>query len=163
MNSKRVFIHGLESSSQGTKGLFFQQRYPGMIVEDYPGTLTERMEKLERLLLGKTGLILVGSSYGGLMAAIYACLHEDKVKKLILLAPAIHLDEFDPCLDGSVSIPTVIIHGADDEVVPPEPVLRRAERVFPDLQYHLLKDDHSLHGNFTLLDWDGLLDIRRVP
>jgi len=158
-----VFIHGLESSSQGTKGLFFQQRYPGMIVEDYPGTFKERMEKLERLLLGKTGLILVGSSYGGLMAAIYACLREDNVEKLILLAPAIHLDEFDPCLDRSVLVPTVIIHGANDDVVPPEPVLRRAERVFPDLQYHLLKDDHSLHENFPLLDWDRLLKIRRDP
>ena len=134
-----------------------------MIVEDYPGTFAERMEKLERLLLGKIGLILVGSSYGGLMAAVYACLHEDKVRKLILLAPAIHLEEFNPCLDKRVSFPAVIIHGANDDVVPPEPVHKLAQRVFPLLQYHLLEDDHALHGNFPLLDWDDLLDIRREP
>ena len=61
----RVFIHGLESSSQGTKGSFFTRRYAGMIVEDFPGTLGERMAKLERLLENMSDLILVGSSYGG--------------------------------------------------------------------------------------------------
>lgn len=163
MNSNKVFIHGLESSSRGTKGLYFQEHYPGMIVEDYPGTFEERMKKLERLLAGKTGLVLVGSSFGGLMAAVYACLHEDRVKKLILLAPAIHLGEFDPCLDRRVSVPTVLVHGAQDDVVPPEPVRGRAERVFPRLRYRLLEDDHALHRNFPLLDWDDLLDIRENP
>ena len=56
----------------------------------------ERMEKLEGLLAGKNELVLVGSSYGGLMAAVYACLHEERVKKLILLAPALHLEPYNP-------------------------------------------------------------------
>ena len=75
-----AFIHGLESSSQGAKGVFFRQRYPDMIIEDFEGPLSERMEKLKELLANKDNLILVGSSYGGLMAAVYACLHEEKVK-----------------------------------------------------------------------------------
>jgi len=160
LNANRVFIHGLESSSQGTKGLYFQERYPGMIVEDFPGTFTERMTKLEGLLADKRDLILVGSSYGGLMAAVFACRHEDRMKKLILLAPAIHLDEFSPCLKGNVSVPTVLIHGSGDDVVPPGPVRVRAEKVFSRLRYVLLEDDHSLHENFPLLDWDDLLETR---
>ena len=58
----RVFIHGLESSSRGSKGSFFRARYPGMIVEDFPGPFEQRMDKLERLLEGRHPLVLVGSS-----------------------------------------------------------------------------------------------------
>lgn len=147
----------------GTKGVFFRERYPGMIVEDFPGTFEERMERLEGLLRGKTGLILVGSSFGGLMAAVYACLHGDRVEKLILLAPAIHLDPFDPFLGGKSGVPTVLVHGTKDDVVPPEPVRLRAERVFTRLEYRLVEDDHSLHRVFPLLDWDGLLEFRETP
>ncbi len=160
LKPQRAFIHGLESSSQGTKGVFFRERYPGMIVEDFPGSFGERMDRLEGLLRGKTGLIIVGSSYGGLMAAVYGCLHGDRVEKLILLAPAIHLDEFDPFLGRKSDIPTVVVHGEGDEVVPPEPVRIRAEKVFTRLDYRLVDDDHSLHRNFPLLDWDGLLEFR---
>ena len=32
MDVTRVFIHGLESSSRGTKGVFFRDRYPDMII-----------------------------------------------------------------------------------------------------------------------------------
>jgi len=83
----RVFIHGLESSGSGTKGSFFSRKYKGMSTEDFKGSLEERMAKLENLLADKTDLILVGSSFGGLMAALYTCDHPDKVKKLVLLAP----------------------------------------------------------------------------
>ena len=61
----RVFIHGLESSSKGTKGVFFRERYPDMIIEDFHGTLEQRMDKLNSLLYKKSSLIMVGSSYGG--------------------------------------------------------------------------------------------------
>jgi hypothetical protein len=61
MQPTRVFIHGLESSSQGTKGVFFRARYPDMIIEDFFGLFPQRMEKLEGLLAGKKDLILVGS------------------------------------------------------------------------------------------------------
>ncbi|MBI4766235.1 MAG: alpha/beta hydrolase [Deltaproteobacteria bacterium] len=81
MKPTGVFIHGLESTRRGTKGLFFRERYPDMIIEDYLGSFSQRMEKLEGLLAGKSHLILVGSSYGGLMAAVYACLHEERIKK----------------------------------------------------------------------------------
>ncbi|HNS57313.1 MAG TPA: alpha/beta hydrolase [Smithellaceae bacterium] len=87
MTNTLVFIHGLESTSQGTKGQFFRINFSQMIVEDYFGGFNERMQKLAKLLAGKDNLILVGSSYGGLMAAQYALQNEHRVQKMILLAP----------------------------------------------------------------------------
>ncbi|HQP41974.1 MAG TPA: alpha/beta fold hydrolase, partial [Smithella sp.] len=91
-----VFIHGLESTAQGTKGQFFCKNFPQMIIENYTGDFAARMRKLQSLLNDKTDLIIVGSSYGGLMAVQYAIENEHRVKKLILLAPALNLAEFTP-------------------------------------------------------------------
>ncbi len=153
----RVFIHGLESSSQGAKGVFFREKYPEMIIEDFIGPLEERMKKLNRILKGAEDLILVGSSFGGLMAAIYACENENRVKKLILLAPALHIVDLAPCLSRKVQIPVILFHGRQDDVVPPAPVEAIARRIFARLDYHLVDDDHSLHVTFPLMDWDALV------
>ena len=111
MNVTRVFIHGLLSSSQGTKGVFFRERYPDMIIEDFGGSLDQRMEKLDYLLAKKRSLIIVGSSYGGLMAAIFAFNNQEKVKKLVLLAPALISEGFEPYLQRKINIPVIIYHG----------------------------------------------------
>jgi len=153
-----VFIHGLESSSRGTKGVFFRERYPDMIIEDYFGSFSQRMEKLEGLLAGEDHLVLVGSSYGGLMAAVYACLHEERVKKLILLAPALHSELYQPYLKKKLYMPITIFHGRQDHVVPPEPVRAIAEQLFMNHQFNAVKDDHFLHDTFATLEWDRLLD-----
>lgn len=159
MKPTRVFIHGLESSGKGTKGVFFSERYPDMIIEDYSGPFPQRMEKLESLLAGRNDLILVGSSYGGLMAATYACLHEKRVKKLILLAPALHLEEYEPCLNKKLYMPIVVYHGLQDNVVPLTEVKAIAERLFVNQTFNIVEDDHSLHRSFPGLDWDSLLRI----
>jgi pimeloyl-ACP methyl ester carboxylesterase len=128
-----------------------------MIIEDFLGSFSERMEKLEGLLTGKDQLILVGSSYGGLMAAVYACLHEDRVGKLILLAPALHLEEYHPYLEKTLFLPVTIFHGRQDEVVPMEEVRAIAEAHYMNLTFHVQEDDHSLHATFGSLEWDLLL------
>ncbi len=51
MKTTRIFIHGLESTSYGTKGEFFRKKYPGMILEDFTGPLKRRMDKLNDILL----------------------------------------------------------------------------------------------------------------
>jgi len=157
MAATRVFIHGLESTGQGTKGVYFRERYPGMIIEDYSGSLDARLAKLEEVLAGKEELILVGSSYGGLMAAIYAGRHPDRIRRLILLAPAINLDEFAPGAARELTVPVYLYHGRRDDVVPPDAVREIAARVFPRLIYRLVDDDHSLHATFPLLPWPELL------
>ena len=154
----RVFIHGLESSTQGTKGVYFKQHYPDMIVEDYPGTFQERMEKLTALLKDRDNLIVVGSSYGGLMAAVYACENEKRMRKLILLAPALNLEEFQPYLKSKISLPVIVYHGAADDVVPVAPVKKIAETVFMNVEHHIIDDDHPLHAQFDSLPWNILLN-----
>ncbi|MEN6464205.1 MAG: alpha/beta fold hydrolase [Syntrophaceae bacterium] len=156
----RVFIHGLESSGSGTKGSFFSRRYRGMLTEDFKGSLEQRMARLEKLLADKKDLILVGSSYGGLMAALYTCDHPDKVKKLVLLAPALDLPDFDRCLSNKIDVPAELFHGRGDDVVDPAPVKEKAVKVFGNLTYHLVEDDHPLTATFPLMDWDRLLENR---
>jgi predicted esterase len=158
MKPTRVFIHGLESSGKGTKGVFFRDKYPDMIIEDFVGTFKDRMEKLNILLSGRTSLILVGSSYGGLMAAVYAFNNEKSIRKLILLAPALDIYEFNHYLGRQLLLPVVIYHGRDDDVVSPSSVQNIARTVFANLEYHLVDDDHSLHRTFNLMNWDDLLE-----
>lgn len=153
----RVFIHGLESSSQGNKARYFRQRYPGMIIGDFQGPLQNRLKTLDGLIAGKRDLVLVGSSFGGLMAAIYTCKHPETVRRLILLAPALDLEDFNPFHDMKLDVPTTIFHGKKDDVVPLEPVRRIAERIFTNMSFHVLDDDHPLSTTFETLDWDELL------
>ena len=159
MENTLVFIHGLESTAQGTKGQFFRQLFPQMIIEDYTGDYATRMRKLDSLLSGKSYLILVGSSYGGLMAAQYAIDNEERVKKMILLAPALNLPEFKPPEHTKLHLPVIIYHGNNDDVVNPNIVKNIALKYFSNLEHHLVNDDHSLHITFPALDWTNLLLI----
>jgi len=159
MENTLVFIHGLESTAQGNKGQFFREYFPKMIIEDYTGNFAARMCKLESLLSGKNDLILVGSSYGGLMAAQYAIENKDRVKKMILLAPALNLQEFKPPVHAKLSLPTIIYHGTDDDIVDPYTVKTIALKSFSNLEHHLVNDDHPLHKTFPVLDWKNLLLI----
>jgi pimeloyl-ACP methyl ester carboxylesterase len=157
MKTTRAFIHGLESSSRGAKGAFFREHYPDMVIEDFFGSFSKRMEKLEELLAEEQHLILVGSSYGGLMAAVYACLHEERIKKLILLAPALHLTPYMPYRNRRLQIPIAIFHGLRDEIVPIASVRTIAEQNFINCEFSVVDDDHSLHNTFAALGWDTLL------
>jgi pimeloyl-ACP methyl ester carboxylesterase len=159
MAPTRVFIHGLDSSSRGTKGSFFRQRFPEMVMNDYSGSLEERMAQLDDNLRGREDLILVGSSFGGLMATLFAFRKEIRVRRLILLAPAlVHLD-FSAYEAQPLSIPVTLYHGRRDTVVPPEPARKIASRLFANLDHHLVEDDHDLHTVFPKLNWFGLLEI----
>jgi pimeloyl-ACP methyl ester carboxylesterase len=153
-----VFIHGLQSTSRGTKGLFFRQKYPDMIIEDYTGPLEERMSQLNTQLSGRMDLILVGSSYGGLMAALYTCRNTEHVRKLILLAPALHLEAFIDCHGLHLDIPVHLYHGSGDNMVPVDEVRLIADKIFTHLDYQLVNDDHSLHRTFPGMPWGKLLE-----
>jgi pimeloyl-ACP methyl ester carboxylesterase len=149
----KIFLHGLESSNQGTKSVYFRERFPDMIIPTFTGDLDQRMKKLKQLLAGKSDLILVGSSFGGLMAALYAVEHNDRIKRLILLAPALnwigsHLDPLP-----QINVPAWIYHGQKDTVVPLKPIKKIAEKIFPDLTFTVLEDDHVLHRTFKQIDW----------
>ena len=155
--SVRIFLHGLESSHQGTKSIFFRERYPGMIIPHFTGDLQERMEKLKRVLSDKSDIRLVGSSFGGLMASLFALENESRVEKMILLAPAINLMGFAPHKNKTVSVPVRIYHGSGDQVIPLAEVEPIARETFLNLSFHAVDDDHFLHRTFKTIDWDSLL------
>ena len=157
MSNQLVFIHGLESTAQGTKGQFFRQFFPQMIIEDYTGDFVTRMRKLNGFLSGIADLILVGSSYGGLMATQYAIENEGRVKKMILLAPALNLPEFRPSGHTKLNLPVIIYHGTDDNIVDPYTVKTIALKYFSNLEHNFVDDDHSLHKTFPLINWKELL------
>ena len=158
MNAHKIFIHGLESSNQGTKSIFFRERYPDMIIPNFPGNLEQRMTKLNEVLSEKSGIRLVGSSFGGLMATIFAMENEARVEKIVLLAPAIHnLRGSRDYPDRKIAVPTWVFHGRNDEVIPLKDVEHTARDIFRNLSFHIMDDDHSLHKTFKTLDWDGLL------
>ena len=153
----RIFIHGLESNNQGTKAVYFRKHFPDMLTPNFPGSLDERMADLRTLLSGKRDITLVGSSFGGLMASIFVMENEPRVKRLVLLAPAINLMEFSPYRDRKIQVPVHIYHGRQDEVIPLEDVRTVARQVFSDLTFHSVDDDHYLHKTFEKIDWDTLL------
>jgi predicted esterase len=153
----RIFLHGLESSNQGTKARFFQERYPDMVVPNFTGPLAERMEKLKGILSTERRIILVGSSFGGLMAAIFAIENEPQVDRLILLAPAINLLSSMDYKEKNTSVPAWIFHGKNDVVIPLSQVETMAHKLFSHLSFQVVDDDHFLHKTFKNLDWDNLL------
>ncbi len=153
-----IFIHGQESSSGGTKGLFFKELLPEMIIPDFTGDISARMLKLNEILKDKRGIIMIGSSLGGFMAALYVFQNPDRVKKLILLAPALNLPEFIPCLSEKLTLLVYIFHGKEDEVIPPKPIQAIAKKIFANLTFTMLDDDHRLSRKFTSIDWPRLIE-----
>ena len=153
----KIFIHGLNSSNQGTKSIFFKQRFPDMIIPNFTGSLEKRMDKLNNILSDKSGIRIVGSSFGGLMASIFAMENERRVERLILLAPAINLMEFTGYHEKKLSLPVWIYHGRNDEVIPLKDVEKMGKNVFDKLSFHVVNDDHFLHRTFKTIDWNRLL------
>lgn len=156
--SRLIYLHGLESDSNSGKARQFREWFPGMLTPDFKGSFEERMTQLEPILAAKEDWTLIGSSFGGLMGTVYTCRHPTRVRKLVLLAPALLRDPFGSFLDlEPVSVPTIIIHGTLDIVVPPGPVREVAQRLFTNLTYHIVEDDHRLHKTAQEMDWRTIL------
>jgi pimeloyl-ACP methyl ester carboxylesterase len=157
---KRIFLHGLEGSSRGLKATLLRGIFPDIIIPDFEGSLDERMGRLAPILGDEPEWMIVGSSFGGLMAALWACSNPGRVKKLVLLAPALlHHPDFERAAEQPVAVPTWLFHGTRDEVVPMEPALQLARRVFSALEVHVVDDDHALWATCNTIDWPALLSL----
>ena len=153
-----VFLHGLEGSSQGVKAGLLRGIFPGILTPDFKGDLGERMERLY-VLLGETAVWrIVGSSFGGLMGALFACRRPQQVDRLVLLAPALVWPDFAAELPDPVSVPTIVYHGSRDNLIPIKLVRSLAERVFLNLDFREVDDDHGLYQTVHAIDWRALLD-----
>ena len=153
-----IYLHGLESNSRTHKAALVRAIYPELIVPDFTGSLDDRMRQLYPVLGSASNWTLIGSSYGGLMAALFSTRFPAQVRRQVLLAPALMLPEFAQNIPTPVDVPTIIIHGRQDDIVPVNLVRPLAGKVFRQLDYRLVDDDHRLHQTADSLDWKSILE-----
>ena len=91
------------------------------------------------------------------MAALFAMENEPAVGRLILLAPAINLMPHAIEEERTIAVPVWIYHGTNDEVIPLKDVASVAKKMFSNLSFHTVEDDHSLHKTFQTIEWDRFL------
>lgn len=163
------FLHGLDSSPQGTKSRLIKTHYPDSLIPSLPPDIDARTRIVERVIEEPT--IVIGSSLGGLTALMFALMHPELIAALVLLAPAVG------CRDESIftkeqklmleslyvpaSIPTVIIAGIRDEVIPIASIRALVQRspAPQRIQLHEVDDDHNLHRSLDLM-LDSIAQIR---
>ena len=158
---KLCFLHGLDSSPQGTKASFLRAYDSRCLIPDLPPDINERLKVLEHGL--REPMLIVGSSLGGLTALMYAMSHPEMVHGLVLLAPAVGIKIEDLFTEehkrvmSSVyipqGIPTKLIVGLRDEVIPLRSIREMIERSPEPANIQLLEvdDDHDLHKSLDLM------------
>ena len=142
-----VFSHGKESGPWGSKitAMAAVARDLKLQVEsvdyrgiDDPDPRVDKLLAVGRELPGP--MVLVGSSMGGHVAA--AAANRLDTAGLFLLAPAFYMAGFEKYTPQVVAVPTAIVHGWHDAVVPVDNVIRWAREHRATL--HLLDSDHRL-------------------
>lgn len=151
------FLHGLESTGNGTKGKFFGNHFPDILRPDFEGSLSARLEQLGMLCNEAKNITLIGSSFGGLMASCFAESNRERVSRLVLMAPALNFGNYTPPI-RPIEIPTLLVIGEHDDVTPLDPVVDLAQATYSNLTIWISDDDHMLHNSFTQLDWKDLLN-----
>jgi pimeloyl-ACP methyl ester carboxylesterase len=152
-----IFIHGLEGTSQGEKARLLRGIFPQILTPDFNGQLEMRMQSLRSLLGDEVGWRIIGSSFGGLMAAIFACERPRQVERLILLAPALLWPDFAASPPAPVNVPAIIYHGTQDAILPLQPTRELAQKIFRNLDFRTVDDDHGLYKTIHMIDWKGLV------
>jgi len=96
-----IYLHGFASSPRSTKGLFFHERLtrlghavivPDLEEGDFQGlTITRQLGVVGREIARSKGdLAVIGSSMGGYLALLAAS-QEPRIRRLVLMAPAIDM------------------------------------------------------------------------
>ncbi|RUR29062.1 YqiA/YcfP family alpha/beta fold hydrolase [Vreelandella nanhaiensis] len=150
--------HGLESGPdalkiQALKGIAEKLDDCEPVVMDYRG-MAEPSKRLEHLLvtLAKRNdkpseCVLAGSSLGGWLSAAASAQHP--VLGCFLLAPALGLPAYPQTSPTIQARLTHIIHGWQDDVVLPGPVIEHAQR--QHLSLRMVDDDHRLHASLDTI------------
>lgn len=163
-----IFAHGMESSGHGPKANLLRNRIPTIMTPDFtpysPGMpyqelLEARMAQFNAILKRRDEWIIIGSSFGGLMAALYACKHPEKIKKLILLAPYLQVPELKPSNFQNLPLdfPVIIYHSKTDKIVNQMESKKRAEELFSNIIYNVVEDEHRLQVTAEKIDWERIL------
>jgi len=144
-----IFCHGLETGPHGRKYHALHDAGLDIIAPDYLDlNLAARVDALVPVLEAADHPVVVGSSYGGitaLCASIRVTEAGHPITGLVLCAPA--LGRTEPPADTMrlyPPVPTVIIHGTGDDVVPID-VSRAFAATHPDgVRLIEVDDEHRL-------------------
>lgn len=151
-----IFSHGQESGPWGTKIRAMAQMARNMGCEadsiDYRGIEDpgERVDKLIRECADiDDALILVGSSMGGHVATASAT--AVGAAGLFVLAPAYFMPGYENLTPPPPALPTEIVHGWHDDIVPVENSIRYAKACAATL--HIVDGDHRLTANIDEINY----------
>ncbi|MGH8105011.1 MAG: alpha/beta family hydrolase [Arenimonas sp.] len=155
MKAHVIISHGLESSPDATKATALSRvveamgwtserpdyrEYDNDIGISRLGNVHGRSERLNALAKKVQGpLILAGSSMGAFISARVSL--DVPVAGLFLMAPPTQLEGFEIRLDAA-DVPTCIVHGWDDELIPASEVVKWAHPRRNQLV--LVNDSHRL-------------------
>lgn len=150
--------HGLESGPgalkvQALKGIAERLDDVEPVVVDYRHLPDprDRLEHLRRTLQERGDdpacCVMAGSSLGGWLSAMLSAEHA--MLGCFLLAPALGLADYPETFPVLKARATHIIHGWQDDVVPPAPVIEYARD--QRLSLRLIDDDHRLHASLTVI------------
>jgi pimeloyl-ACP methyl ester carboxylesterase len=198
-----IYLHGFASSSHSGKATYLGERLrargidvvtPDLNLPDFSTlTITRMLDQVKALIDAASGPVtLFGSSLGGYVAVNAAARWPDRVRKMVLLAPALdfrdeglrvpggasledwerdgHLMIFhfgygrmmpihyefyaDACrydaMRAEIHMPVLAFQGRRDAVVSPTIVTRWAS-TRPNVQLHLLDDDHQLAASLPFI------------
>ena len=167
MRGHVILSHGLDSTPDATKvsALARVAESLGWTTErpDYSdidarrdiGEVSARLERLvDRAQAAAKPLVLAGSSMGAFISALATL--ELECAGLFLMAPPVQLDGYPQSLDAEL-LPTTVIHGWDDELIPTGDVVRWAQ-VRND-RLILVDDSHRLanHVDFCAEEFGRFL------
>ena len=144
MQATVCFSHGKESGPWGTKiqRLAEEARKLGWAVEslDYRGLEVAAREALLAAWCEAQvePPVLVGSSLGAHVALTQAA----RARALFLIAPAVYMPGYEWATPPPPAVPTTVVHGWYDEIVPVDNALRFAREAGCSL--HVLPGDHRL-------------------
>ena len=158
--------HGLESSPdalkmQALKGVVEALEDCEAVVMDYRNMAAPsvRLQHLYQTLEARGELpeccVMAGSSLGGWLSAMVSS--RFATRGCFMIAPALGLPDYPQTSPTLQSRQAHIIHGWQDDIVPPGPVIEIAQR--QRLSLRMINDDHRLHASLpTILnDFDAFL------
>lgn len=137
MRGHVILSHGLDSSPDATKvsalarvaeAMGWSTERPDYSDIDARADIREVSARLERLVdranAAPRPLVLAGSSMGAFISALATL--EIECVGLFLMAPPVVLEDYPQSLDAEL-LPTTVIHGWDDELIPAGDVVRWAQ------------------------------------
>ena len=151
-----IFSHGQESEPWGTKIRAMADNVKSIGCEadsiDYQG-IADPTDRVNKLIADcrdiDDRLVLVGSSMGGHVATAAAT--SLNAAGLFVLAPAYFMKGYEDLTPAAPNIPSCIVHGWNDDIVPVESSSRFAAACKAEL--HILDSDHRLTANIDEINY----------